>query len=120
VESVDLDDCADAGGGRSVGRVLAGEWLAYTVEVKESGQYDLSLRLSSGSGGGKLHVEFGGKDATGLVDVPQTDWNTWTTVTVKGVRLGAGRQVMRVVFDAAGPSVPDICNLNWIEARRSP
>jgi tetratricopeptide (TPR) repeat protein len=124
VESVDLDDCADAGGGRNVGRVLTGEWLAYTVEVKESGEYDLSLRLSSGSGDGKLHVEFGGKDVTGPVDVPETgNRNTWTTVTVKAVRLNAGRQVMRVVFDAAA-GMPAfavyVCNLNWIEARRSP
>jgi hypothetical protein len=101
--------------------VLAGEWLAYTVEVEEAGTYDVSLRLSSMFAGGELHVEFGGKNVTGTVDVPHTgDWNTWTTVTVKGVRLGAGRQVMRVVFDSAGPSDQFVCNLNWIEARRSP
>ena len=125
LESVDVDACRDEGGGFNIGGVRAGEWLAYTVEVKEAGTYDLSLRLSSRFAGGRLHVEFGGKDVTGLVDVPKTgSWNTWTPVTVKGVRLGAGRQVMRVVFDAAGPSdgaAPQaVCNLNWIEARRSP
>ena len=34
LESVDLDECNDEHGGRIVGHVLAGEWLAYTVEVK--------------------------------------------------------------------------------------
>jgi hypothetical protein len=121
LESVDVDACRDEGGGFNIGGVLAGEWLVYTVEVKEAGTYDLRLRVSLLAGGGKLHVEFGGKDVTGPVDVPKTgDWNAWTTVTVKGARLDAGRQVMRVAFDAAGPYVPYICNLNWIEARRSP
>jgi hypothetical protein len=124
LESVEVDACRDKGGGFSVGGTRVGEWLAYTVEVKEAGTYDLNLRLSSFPGGGKLHVEFGGTDVTGPVVVPKTgSWNIWTTVNIKGVRLGAGRQVMRVVFDAAGVTTADekhICGLNWIEARRSP
>jgi len=41
---------------------------------------------------------------------------------VKGVRPAAGRQVMRVVFDAsAGDAGADahVCNLNWVELGRA-
>jgi hypothetical protein len=36
------------------------------------------------------------------------------------VPLAAGRQVMRVVFDAPAGEDVWVCNLNWIEARQSP
>jgi hypothetical protein len=120
MESVEVDDCADEGGGFNIGGILAGEWLAFTVEVRETGAYDLSFRLCSPAGG-KMHVECGGKDVTGPVDVPNTGgWGKWTTVTVRNARLDAGKQVMRVVFDAAGAGSVYVCNLNWVEARPSP
>jgi hypothetical protein len=119
-ESVDLDACSDEGGGFNVGGVLAGEWLAYTVEVQEAGTYDLSLRVSTLEVGGKLHIEFGEGDRTVPVELPNTaGWGNWTTVTVKGVRLEAGRQPMRVAFDTPAKGSVYVCNLNWIEARRA-
>jgi len=118
LESVDIDECTDAGQGYNVGGILADEWLAYTVDVKEAGSYDLDLRLCSPSGG-RLHVEFGDEITTVPFEVPSTGWNNWTTLTATGVHLDAGRQLMRIVFDAAGGSGIYICNLNWIDVRRS-
>jgi hypothetical protein len=78
-----------------------------------------------------MHVEFDGKDVTGPITVPKTGgWSNWTTVTVEGVALKAGRQAMRVVFDSDGSDFGSstasefisgvfVCNLNWIELRRS-
>ena len=78
-------------------------------------QYTLAFRVASPTGGGTLHVEFDGMDKTGPVVIPKTGgWQQWQTVSSKPVRLKAGRQVMRVVFDTAGKSVWP-CNLNWIK-----
>jgi tetratricopeptide (TPR) repeat protein len=122
-EAVAVDVCRDLGGGHNVGLVRPGEWLAYTVDVAEAGQYVLGLRVASPHGGSTLHVEFDGVDKTGPVTDPGTfHWQQWWTVRTRPVRLKGGRQVMRVVFDAAGPNADGTpsdraCNLNWIEVR---
>ena len=116
--AVDVDRCADDGEGAHVGGVTLGEWLAYTVEVKEDGLYDLDLRVSSAGPGGTLHVEFNGRDVTGPISVPDTgSFQQWRTVTLRAVRLRAGKQVMRVVFDAPAADGEHVCNLNWIQIR---
>ena len=108
-EGVDLEACTDAGGGYNVGWTAAGEWLEYTVAVPRSGQYLLSARVSSLSGGGRFRVDFGGEDKTGEFTVDSTTgWQTWTSLD-RSVQLEAGTQVMRVVLLAGG------FNLNWIE-----
>lgn len=119
--SVDLDHCKDDGGGVNVGAIMPGEWLEYTVNVLEEGNYDLSLRIATIGAGAKVHVEFGGQDATGPIILPKTgDWQSWQTATTRPIRLHSGRQVMRVVFDsrprAGGRAV---CNLNWIRLTKS-
>ncbi len=121
--AVDLDTCEDEGGGRNVGGIVPSEWLAYTVDVAEDGAYDLDLRVSVPVGGGTLHLESGGKDVTGPIELPETGgWDRWTTVTRRGVRLAKGRQVIRVSFDSvADPAARGfgeyLCNLNWIAVR---
>jgi tetratricopeptide (TPR) repeat protein len=117
MESVDIDECSDAGKGFNIGGIVAGEWLAYSVDVREAATYDLDLRLCSPSGG-RLHVKFGDHNATVPVEIPETGWGNWATITVKDVPLDAGSQLMRVVFDAGG-SNGYVCNFNWIEVRRS-
>lgn len=119
MESVEVDDCNDTVGGLNIGGILAGEWLAYTVEVQQAGAYELDLRYCSPSGG-RLHIEFDGTDRTGPVELATTGWGNWSIVTTGSVRLAVGRQVMRIVFDAGGSTDAHVCNLNWIEARRVP
>ncbi len=117
LESVDLEDCADEGGGMNVGYVGIGEWLVYTIEVQDAGLYDIGLRYCSPSGG-QLHLEIDGTPVTETIGLSSTGWGNWTTITAHSIRLEAGTQVMRVVFDATGRQA-DVCNLNWIEFRNS-
>jgi len=49
---VEVDAYSDEGGGFNVGGVRAGEWLAYTVEVREAGAYDLHCRSAPSAGAG--------------------------------------------------------------------
>jgi hypothetical protein len=118
--------CADGGdgGGFNVGGVRVGEWLHYTLEVKEAGAYAVDLRLASPGTGGTVRLEFSSGDGTGPLPVPDTGgWQQYQTVSATSpVRLAAGRQAMRVLFDApASPQLTTagghVCNLNWIALR---
>lgn len=108
-EGVDIEACADTGGGYNVGWVNPGEWIEYTIEVPAAGGYTIRARVSSLAGGGAFRLEFNGVDLTGSVAVPSTTgWQTWSTVTTSAF-LQAGTQVMRFVPTAAG------FNVNWFE-----
>ena len=94
-EDVDIETCADSGGGFNVGWLVPGEWTEYTVSVPTPGDYEFDVRVASLSAGGTFHLEFNGIDETGAITVPVTGgWQTWTTVTATAT-LAAGTQTMR-------------------------
>ena len=110
---VDLQATTDTGGGHTVGWTRTGEWLEYTVDVKDAGTYLLQARVASTGSNGKFHVEVDGVDKTGQLVVPNTGgWHTFTTVGAN-VELSAGVHVVRVALDQAG-STGNVANLNWI------
>lgn len=86
-----------------------GEWLQYTVDVQESGLYDVELRYSSPESQSGLHFEVLGTK-TETINLPKTDkTSAYETVTFSGLKLNKGIQKIRVVFDASG------CHLNYIK-----
>ena len=105
VTQVDIEKRDDASNGHGIGWTKAGEWVAYSVEVKESGDYDVKFVLSAPSEGGKIHLDFNGKDVTGPIAVPNTgSFQKLGSVTKKNVPLNAGKYVMKMVMDANGKS----------------
>ena len=105
VTQVDIEKRDDASNGHGIGWTKAGEWVAYSVEVKESGDYDVKFVLSAPSEGGKIHLDFNGKDVTGPIAVPNTgSFQKLGIVTKKNVPLNAGKYVMKMVMDANGKS----------------
>ena len=102
---VDIQATSDSGGGYSLGYVQPGEWLAYTISVFATAQYNVDARVSSLGAGGTFHIEVDGVDVTGAVAIPDTTaWSVWQTITVPNVSLMAGGHMMRVVMDSKGPS----------------
>ena len=100
--STDVDIERTNSGGYAVGWIGAGEWLRYTVNVKSSGQYSVTLRLASAGGGGTFHIEFNGENKTGALRIPNTGgWQNYQDLTTS-VSLSAGVQAMRLVFDSNG------------------
>ena len=82
-----------------------GEWLVYTVDVKESGTYAIDIPVASNKQGGTFHIEFDGVDRTKAISVPDTGgWKILKMIQAKGVKLEAGVRKMRVVMDSKGPS----------------
>lgn len=107
---VDIETCSDDGGGYNLGWTAAGEWLEYTVDVANSGTYDIVLRTSA-NGDGKT-VSLSSDGAVLAANVPITNtlgWQEWTDITIPDVELKAGKQVLRLTIGES-----DFVNLNYI------
>src|SRR6266853_1791269 len=111
-EDVDIILSSDTlGGGYVVNNFETGEWLAYTINVAASAQYDIELRASSAFTNSAFHIEIDGQNVTGTVSVPNTgDWNTFQWVGKTGVPLAAGQHLLKIVADQ------QYFNLNSISA----
>ncbi|MCC6301294.1 MAG: carbohydrate-binding protein [Gammaproteobacteria bacterium] len=88
-----------ADGALYVGTTAAGEWLEYSVNVTQAGQYTLTMPVVTAANNKQFRILMNGADVTGAVAVPNTgNWENWTTVSVP-VTLSAGQQVLRLQVD---------------------
>ena len=106
---------SDAGGvdfvkgnnGCVIGYTAAGEWLEYSINVKESGDYRYEATVSCGSPDGSAFTVGVVKDGKYVelskVTVPQTDNNMWSNYKVLSgefsAPLEAGKQILRITID---------------------
>jgi fibronectin type 3 domain-containing protein len=108
-ETVDIVVASDSGGGFAVGSTEEGEWLEYTIMVRDPGYYTLRLRAASPVAGAAARILCYNLDKTGIWTIPNTGGTqAWTTIT-RQVFLEYGRQKLRVEVVSGG------FNLNWIE-----
>lgn len=117
-DEVDIESTSDVGGGYNVGWLRDGEWLDYTVKVSTAGKYDINLRIASKGNGSTVRLSQNGSYITDTLSFSRTgDWQTWKTVTVRGVNLAEGIQTIRLNI------VDGDFNLNYIdvtEANKGP
>lgn len=93
-EGVDSEFSIGAG---NVGYIEAGEWLEYSVELKESNLYDLDIKVASIYDSGKFSILFDGIDKSGVITAPNTgSWKQFTSVIVNNVSLKEAYNRMRV------------------------
>ena len=98
-ESVDIEERV---GGFHIAYISTGEWVEYTVNVEQSGEYYLTVYLASLDGGGKLSVKIG-SNLSETITVPKTsNWTTFSPVTVP-ISLTLGKQILRINFISAEP-----------------
>ena len=98
---VDVQETAD--GDFCIGATTPGEFLTYTVNVPESGDYTIRARIASDVDGAFIRISSGGIDRTGVIEIPNTgDSQNFTTVNIaEDVRLNQGVQQMKVeIFGA--------------------
>jgi len=102
---VDLEWREAASGKFNLGWTRPGEWLIYTVDIKEAGTYRIDMLVACQGPGGTFRLEFNGVDRTGPITVPDTGgWQYLRPFSHGGVKLVAGRQVMKVVMATGGVS----------------
>ncbi|GAA3925997.1 carbohydrate-binding protein [Hymenobacter algoricola] len=109
MSGVQLENCADSGGGQDVGWIDAGDWMAYNnISFPTSGAYTVEYRVAS-PGGGRVSCDLnGGATQLGSVAIPATGgWQSWTTVA-QTVNVNAGTYNFGTYAPAGG------WNLNWI------
>lgn len=100
-DGVDIEN--KTGGGYNVGYTATGEWLEYTVDIKKTGIYTISLTVAAESAGGGVSVRFGGVNKTGTMQVsPTGGWQNWATIEKSDISLNAGVQLMRVYIEKEG------------------
>jgi hypothetical protein len=115
-EGVDL---VKGNGGTVIGYTAANEWLEYSVNVTEPGEYSCTATVSSGVSGSAFTL--GLVTSTGTVrnlckiTVPQTgsnSWDTYKTVTQKlALNLEEGPQRFRITINGAN------CNIDKLELK---
>ena len=102
---VDIEKRSDASNGHGVGWTREGEWLVYTVQVKQPGNYRIEMPVASKKQGGIFHIEMNGKNVTGPIRVPDTgSWQQLKLLKHDDVKLKTGRQQMKVIMDKKGDS----------------
>jgi len=96
-EGVDIESCS--AGGYNVGWTHTGEWIAYTVTVKKSANYQVSFYIASNFDNAKMHLECDGENKTGIISIPNTSgYQSWDVVK-KVIKLDTDQHVLKLVVD---------------------
>jgi hypothetical protein len=111
-EGVDIENCSEGmgagdspGGAYNVGWTGGGEWMNYTVDIKEAGTYDVETRFAGGGGDGRIRLKIDGVDVSGVIQMWYTGgWQNWAGVHTT-VTLPAGIHVLRCATENDGFNV---------------
>ncbi|MFY0627024.1 MAG: carbohydrate-binding protein [Reichenbachiella sp.] len=99
-EDVDSEIFNDEGA--TIGWIAGGEWTEYTVDVQNSGYYEMSFRFASDNqnGGGPFHLELDGVEISeDISPTYTTGWYDWETLTVSNLAMPEGEHILRLAFD---------------------
>ena len=108
-------DLVRGNGGKVIGYTAQGEWLDYTINVTQAGEYEYEATVSSGNDGAAFSLAIiNEKGITQLakVNVPKTgdgDWSKYKTVKGKLSKpLEAGEQTLRITIEGAYANIDKI------------
>src|SRR5919199_1185900 len=99
-DDVDIETCTDGTPCYDIAWIVGGEWLAYNVQVTQTGRYVFRVVVSSPRRDARLHIEVNKVNVTGPLPVPRTgNYQTWGEAVSAPVRLSAGRYTLRIVAE---------------------
>jgi hypothetical protein len=112
-DGVDIEKISDlpVSNGYDIGWINDLEFLRFTVDVQQSGNYGVDLRVASLNGGAQILVQVDDSVSIGgIVAIAATGgWQTWKTVHVGEQVLAAGKHKLRILFVKGG------LNLSYIQ-----
>jgi len=94
---VDIQSRSD--GGYQITNIEAGEWLEYTIDIAEDGEYLIDTWVASIEGGGKFSYSIGTVGVASIT-VPKTSSNTTLEKVSTSKVLKAGEQIMRIKLNS--------------------
>ncbi|MBL6449963.1 carbohydrate-binding protein [Fulvivirga sp. 29W222] len=112
MSGIQLEVTTDQGGGQNVGWIDAGDWMEYTINAPEAGNYTVEYRVASLNAGGVIEFFTNGSSKGTTTFNATGGWQNWTTVSTT-VNLSAGNQTIRLVSNNSG------WNINWIAFKSS-
>lgn len=87
-------------GGFNIAYVATNEWLKYTAQINNTGNYNINFRISTPYNNKSVHLEVDGIDVTGAVAVQNTGgFQAWQTATVSDIALTEGQHVIKLHFN---------------------
>ncbi len=114
-DPVDVGASDDEGDGYNIGDFQDGEWLNYTVDVAETGLYDIEFRYGTDMDGSSLSVTIDGWKVLGIVPTPNSGgWAVYTTTSLEGKSLSEGEHMLTM------KCVKGYQNVNWMNFTASP
>ncbi|UOR06054.1 cellulase family glycosylhydrolase [Hymenobacter aerilatus] len=94
----------------AVQHMTAGEWLQYTVTVKQPGRYNVEARVANdGTVPAELQIHVADSLVATLPVPAGPSMNTWITLTTTTTMLPAGQHMLRVYVAKPG------ARLNWLQ-----
>ena len=114
--SIETQKCEDRDGGLNIGWTAAGKYLLYDIQVKKSGNYSVSPRISSDVSPLtqlSYNLEVDGDVVASYVHGGSGGWQNWQSMEPKQIYLEEGTHKLRVLFNSS-----DI-NINYLECSRS-
>jgi hypothetical protein len=101
---------SDDGGGDNVGWISMGDWMEYTLNIDEAGNYQMNYRVASSGGSSPgFKILLNGTWIDQIVMPNTGGWQNWQTVQGRVVSLDAGQQTLRVEVESSG------MNFNWLQ-----
>lgn len=96
----DGDTQTSPGGAYNIGWTSDGDWVRYTVNIKEAGQYKVELRIA-GNGGGIIYLMIDDVKVSDEIAIPGTGgWQSWKSA-IGTATLPAGKHLMKVMIKKA-------------------
>ena len=113
-EGVDIESYS--AGNYSIGNTNSGEFTNYTINVLETGIFDVECIVASGvTNGGGFRLEIDDKNVTGKLIVPNKGWATWSTIIGGSIPITKGIHVF-TFFTYGGMNVD---KFNFTESMNS-
>ena len=103
-DGVDIEKCNDTiSNGYNVCFIDDSEWLQYTFELSAKKDFDVAIRYSSQTSGGKLYLEDESGRISKTITLPTSGNETnWKTIILKKVALQKGINRIKVHFEKGG------------------
>ncbi len=88
--------------GVNIGYTAQGEWLVYTVEVLDAGEYIMDVSISVPNNNGKFHIQVNDKKVTDIISIPNTGgYTNWTWIPNPPVlNLTKGKHKIKYYFES--------------------
>ena len=99
-DGVDIQENSDTNNsnGLHLSFIEKDEWVNYTVDVQESGFYNIDLRYATTQSGGQIKYLIDGNDISEQITLSNTGgWNNFTNHSTNNIFIGEGVQTFQIL-----------------------